>query len=352
VHPASFEHYGRLSQRFHSLLIELDAIATQHAIARGLHAARFYRRWLTLINVALNKCLCRVFEETVCPHSKPIPDALAPVSHKHLIPPPTNRDDPPPPDLHLASPRHIPSRLRQRPTSERPAHQPPTPPDFLGESSPDPSSAATSPRSGTITPKHQTAQNYDIYSNEQTDNDDNDDNISVQTQDATEHDILTMLSQPQSQTETNDGQYFNYPFSFGAPPFSTTPLDTPQSEFGTPYTQQWFHPVQTGTFANTTTSLSRPNFEALPESSSSSLRGSATQTKSSPQGRPANLIMQVETPVYYQPLPTQPIPPGDDSIDFGVAFDNTNSDVGVAITDFEAVNTQTSSTSTSRRECQ
>jgi hypothetical protein len=62
--------------------------------------------------------------------------------------------------------------------------------------------------------------------------------------------------------------------------------------------------------------------------------------------------MQAETPVYYQPLPTQPIPPGDDSIDFGVAIDNTNSDDGVAITDFEAVNTQTSSTSTSRRECQ
>ncbi len=159
-----------------------------------------------------------------------------------------------------------------------------------------------------------------------------------------------MLSQPQSQTETNDGQYFNHPFSFGAPLFSTTPLDTPQSELGTPHTQQWFHPVQAGVFTNT---LSRFSLEVLPdESSSLSLYGSATQTKSPPQERPANLTMQVEAPVYYQPLPTQPIPPGDDSIDFGVAFDNTNSVDGIAITDFEAVNTQASSSSTSRRECQ
>ena len=111
VHPASLETFGRLSQRFHSLLIELDALATQHATARGLHAARFYRRWLTLINVALNKCLCRVFEETVCPHTKSIQDPLSTVSHKHLTAPNPNREDPPPPDLHLASPRHIPTRL-------------------------------------------------------------------------------------------------------------------------------------------------------------------------------------------------------------------------------------------------
>jgi hypothetical protein len=95
------------------------------------------------------------------------------------------------------------------------------------------------------------------------------------------------------------------------------------------------------------------DFEAIntQASSSSSVDGSATQTKSSPQERP--LTFQVQPPsAYYQPLTTQPITPGDDSIDFGVAFDNTNSVDGIAITDVEAVNTQASSSSTSRRECQ
>jgi hypothetical protein len=90
-----------------------------------------------------------------------------------------------------------------------------------------------------------------------------------------------------------------------------------------------------------------------PSTTTSSFDGSATQTKSSPQERPLNLTFQVQAPpVYYQPLTTQPIPPDDDSIDFGVAFVNSNPDDGFAITDFEAVNTQASSSSTSRRERQ
>jgi hypothetical protein len=148
-----------------------------------------------------------------------------------------------------------------------------------------------------------------------------------------------MLSQPQSQTEsnTNDGQFFNHPFSFGAPLFSTTPLDTPQSQLGTdtPHTQHWFHPVPIGA-----TTITAPLFRFIPEvlpegfpSSTLSPYDSATQTKSPPQERPANLTSQVQAPAYYQPLSTQPIPPGDDSIDFGVAFDNTNSVDGIAITD-------------------
>jgi hypothetical protein len=163
VHPASLEIYGRLSARFHSLLIELDAIATQHANARGLHAARFYRRWLNLINVALNKCICRVFEEAVCPHSNPVNDPLSTVSHRHLTAPSHNRDhnreptDVPPPDIHLASPRHVPTRLRQpvaSPSSPPPVPPPgPQPPEYLdGETSREPSTAPTSPRAGTVTP--------------------------------------------------------------------------------------------------------------------------------------------------------------------------------------------------------
>ena len=152
--------------------------------------------------------------------------------------------------LHLASPRHIPSRLRQRLHNERPSHQPPTPPEFLGESSPDPSSAATSPRSGSITPNLRTAQTFDIHSDIDPDHIDDNDNASNQTQDATyaEQDIFTMLTQhtpppPTSQpgSSPTDG-FSNHPFSFGAPPFNIqTPFDTPLSHLSTdtPPTQRW-----------------------------------------------------------------------------------------------------------------
>ena len=228
VHPASLETYGRLSQRFHSLLIELDALATQHATARGLHAARFYRRWLTLINVALNKCLCRVFEETVCPHTKSIQDPLSTVSHKHLTAPNPNREDPPPPDLHLASPRHIPTRLRQRSFVERPSHQPPTPTEYLGESSEASSSAPTSPRSGIVTPDRPTTQNYAIHSDI-----DSCSNKS-ETQKATNDDLLLMYTQhPPAYSSSMTDSFFSHPFEFGAPPFGNfspnTTLLTPNS---------------------------------------------------------------------------------------------------------------------------
>ncbi len=101
--PCSAETFGRLSPTFIQFLHKLDSLATNHATRIGIHPPRYYQKWLSLINVAINKALCRAFEESVCPHSAPCANPLSNIS-KPILPLLSTTN--PNPNRHYTNPDH------------------------------------------------------------------------------------------------------------------------------------------------------------------------------------------------------------------------------------------------------
>jgi hypothetical protein len=129
--------------------------------------------------------------------------------------------------------------LRQQPHFERPSHQPPTPPEFLGETTPEPSSAPSTPRSGTVTPIRPTTELFEIHSDS-----DISDITNPETQKASNEQLFTTYAQhtpdytssPHNSSPPQTQTMFSHPFDFGAPFMNIgTPTDTlsPTNNFET-----------------------------------------------------------------------------------------------------------------------